>query len=68
MQLRRDFLERFGRRIYGDRQFVVLGVVLGDPIEAVTAPDAAHVRTRTLRWLDWLSARLFQPTTSSLPT
>ena len=52
MQLRRDFLEHYGRRIYGHRQFVVLGVVLADPIEVVSPPDSEHVRTRTLRWQD----------------
>ena len=52
MQLRRDFLENYGKRIYGERQFLVLGVVLSDPIEAVTPPDTEHVVTRTLRWQD----------------
>ncbi len=52
MQLRRDFLERYGRRIYGDRRFVVLGVVIADPIEVAAPPDSPHVATRTIRWED----------------
>jgi hypothetical protein len=50
MQLRRDFLERYGRRVYGDRRFMVVGVVLADPIEAAPPQDSEHVATRTIRW------------------
>ncbi len=50
MQLRRDFVENYGRRIYGARRFVVLGVVLQDLIEAITPGDSDHVTTRTIRW------------------
>jgi hypothetical protein len=50
MQLRRDFLERYGCGIYGDRRFLVLGLVIADPIEATAPPDTTRVATRTLRW------------------
>jgi hypothetical protein len=50
MGLRREYLERFGRAIYGERRFVVLGLVLGGSIEKVTPPDSEHVITRTLTW------------------
>jgi hypothetical protein len=51
MGLRRAFLERYGGRIYGDRRFIVMGVVVADPIEAGVLDDTASaVVTRTITW------------------
>lgn len=52
MGLRREYLERFGRAVYGDRRFLVLGVVLGGTLEEATPPDSEHVATRTITWSD----------------
>jgi hypothetical protein len=52
MQLRCAFLERYGRAVYGDRQFVVLGVVVRDPIEASPPRDSELVVTRIIRWAE----------------
>jgi hypothetical protein len=52
LQLRRDFLGKIGRGVYGDRAFVVLGIVLDEPLAAVTPPDAQGVHTASLRWDD----------------
>ena len=50
MQLRREFLSKYGRKIYGERGFVVLGVYLNDPIEVPVPKDSTTVVTRGLRW------------------
>ncbi len=42
LQLRRDFLGEMGPRIYGDRSFVVFGIVLEAPAD-VTPVDARGV-------------------------
>ena len=47
MQLRREFLGKYGRRVYGERGFSVLGVSRGEPLERETPPDAEGVVTRT---------------------
>src|SRR5690242_17312708 len=39
-------------RIYGQRQLLLLWVVLSYPIEVVTPADAEHVPTHTVRWQD----------------
>jgi predicted RNase H-like nuclease len=49
LQLRRDFLDVIGPRVYGDRGFVVCGVVLDDPL-AVEPPDAHGVYTASVTW------------------
>lgn len=49
-RLRRAFVERYGRAVYGDRQFAVLGVVIRDPIETSPPRDSELVATRTIRW------------------
>jgi len=67
MGLRRDFLEIYGRRIYGQRRFVVLGVVVADAIEAEPPVDSAHVLTRTITWAE-LCAFAEHPSTISCPT
>jgi hypothetical protein len=55
MQLRRDFLAKYGPAIYGERGFVVLGITqLGD-IERDPPPDADGVVTRGLHWSDLVS-------------
>lgn len=50
LQLRRDFLGRIGPRVYGDRVFVVVGIVLDEPLEEATPPDANGVVTASIRW------------------
>jgi hypothetical protein len=50
MQLRREYLERFGHSVYGGRRFMVLGVVLSGDVEKVTPADSEHVATRTITW------------------
>jgi hypothetical protein len=52
LQLRRDFLGKYGRVIYGDRGFVVLGVVLDEPLETATPADALGIHTKAIRWSD----------------
>jgi hypothetical protein len=52
MQLRRDFLAKYGAAIYGKRGFVVLGVTLAGGIEAEPPPDSDGVVTRSLQWSD----------------
>ena len=47
MQLRREFLGKYGRRVYGERGFSVLGMSRGEPLERETPPDAEGVVTRT---------------------
>jgi predicted RNase H-like nuclease len=49
LQLRRDFLGVIGPRVYGERGFVVCGVVLDDPL-AVEPPDANEVHTASVTW------------------
>jgi hypothetical protein len=46
---RRDFLGGIGARVYGDRAFVVCGVVLEAPL-AVEPPDAHGVHTASVTW------------------
>jgi hypothetical protein len=55
MQLRRDFLGRIGPQVYGDRGFVVCGIVLDEPLAAVTPPDAHGVHTVSIRWAELAS-------------
>lgn len=50
LQLRRDFLGTIGPRIYGDRTFVVCGIVLDEPLGAATPPDAHGVHTASIKW------------------
>lgn len=50
MQLRRDFLTKYGRRIYGERGFVVLGVSVGDPVEREAPTEGDGVVTRGMTW------------------
>lgn len=50
LQLRRDFLGVIGPRVYGDRAFVVVGIVLDDALAAAVPPDANGVHTASLRW------------------
>jgi hypothetical protein len=50
LELRRDFLGKIGRRIYGERGLVVIGIVLDEPLAAVTPPDAHGVHTASIRW------------------
>jgi hypothetical protein len=49
LQLRRDFLGGIGPRVYGERGFVVCGVILDDPL-AQTPPDANGVHTASVTW------------------
>jgi len=49
LQLRRDFLGMIGPRVYGDRAFVVCGVVLDDPL-GVEPPNAKGVHTASVTW------------------
>lgn len=60
MQMRREFLERYGRTLYGDRTFVVLSVSTTGDIEATVPADSATVATRALTWGD-LAAFLEHP-------
>jgi hypothetical protein len=55
MQLRRDFLAKYGPAIYGQRGFVVLGIALAGGIETDPPPDADGVVTRGLQWSDLAS-------------
>jgi hypothetical protein len=50
MGLRRDFLDNYGAKVYGDRRFAVVGAVVQDPVESATPPDTASVVTRTITW------------------
>jgi hypothetical protein len=50
LQLRRDFLGDIGPRVYGKRNYVVLGIVLDEPLEQVQPPDARGVNTASVRW------------------
>lgn len=52
MQLRREYLDRFGAQVFGERHFIVLGVVLEGAVEKVTPPDSERVVTRSLTWAD----------------
>jgi hypothetical protein len=49
LQLRRDFLGSIAPRVYGNRAFVVCGVVLGDSL-GVEPPDANGVHTASVTW------------------
>jgi hypothetical protein len=50
LQLRRDFLGRIGPRVYGQRAFLVVGIVLDEPLEQATPPDGYGVYTASIRW------------------
>ena len=52
LQLRRDFLGKYGPAIYGERASVVLGIVLDEPLEDAAPPDALGVHTKATRWSD----------------
>jgi hypothetical protein len=36
--------------VYGERAFVVVGVVLDEPLEEATPPDVNGVHTASVRW------------------
>ena len=50
LQLRRDFLGSIGPRVYGNRAFVVCGLVLAEPLAAATPPDGRGVHTASITW------------------
>jgi hypothetical protein len=52
MQLRREFLEKHGRAVFGGRDGVVLGVSWKEPVEAMSPSGSAQAATRELRWED----------------
>lgn len=60
LQLRRDFLGTIGPRAYGQRAFVVAGIVRDEPLEEATPPDANGVHTASIRW-DELATYLAHP-------
>jgi hypothetical protein len=50
LQLRCRFLAKHGRLIYGDREFVVVGVVLDEPMDEVDPSDRGEVHVASIRW------------------
>ena len=52
MQLRREFLTKYGSAIYGPRGFVVLGVALSGALEEQAPEDTGAVATRGLTWAE----------------
>ena len=52
MQLRREFFEKHGDAVFGDRRGIVLGITWKVAVEAHTPPDSAAVATRELTWGD----------------
>ena len=43
-------LGTIGPRVYGKRAFLVVGIVLDEPLEEATPPDANGVHTASIRW------------------
>jgi hypothetical protein len=50
IQLRREFLTTYGRRIWGDRGLLVLGVTLDSPLAVADGPDDHNVAVASVTW------------------
>jgi hypothetical protein len=50
IQLRREFLTAYGRRIWGERGLLVLGVTLDSPLVVAEGPDRHNVAVASITW------------------
>lgn len=50
IQLRRDFLTTYGRRLWGDRGLLVLGITLDSPLAVSAGPDEHGVAVGAITW------------------
>jgi hypothetical protein len=50
IQLRREFLQHYGRRLWGEVGLLVLGVVRSEAIAPDSGPDAEGVAVRSVTW------------------
>jgi hypothetical protein len=50
IQLRREFLTAYGRRLWGDRGLLVLGVTRDSPLMLADGPDEDNVAVASITW------------------